>query len=389
MVRSGEEPKPAGRATDGTGPARPRERFLQGESVETGVRPSILNSWQRSRSLGLSPDESDLPYREDFDPGGRIVRAAVPVLDRLQSTFSGSKVNISVADANGTVLLRRFGDPAMARDLPAIQRVPGFVFAEQVAGTNGIGLALAERQLIRVHGAEHFAERAQQSACVALPVRDPLSGRIEGVLCFGYPRGFDRPSLAAAIRRAAEAIERRLLGQSSAHERALLRAYLATGAAAADLGGGMARGAPADAFHPRDQEILREKAAELISRAQWAAVDVLLPDGRRVTLVSRPMTSASGVQGVAIEAVLPGAPARGSLLLPHQVDELPGLAAVPAAALTARPSIALPSGHPAAGPGPVLAADGGPGTAAPGEAVTADGERGTAGLGGTATAGPG
>ncbi|CAM5682678.1 SpoIIE family protein phosphatase [Streptomyces purpurascens] len=393
MVRSGEEPKPAGRATDGTGPARPRERFLQGESVEAGVRTSILNSWQRCRSLGLSPDESDLPYRDDFDPGGRIVRAAVPVLDRLQATFSGSKVNISVADANGTVLLRRFGDPAMARDLPAIQRVPGFVFAEQVAGTNGIGLALAERQLIRVHGAEHFAERAQQSACVALPVRDPLSGRIEGVLCFGYPRGFDRPALAAAIRRAAEGIERRLLGQSSAHERALLRAYLATGTGAGvgavSLRGDRATGAPVRELHPRDQAILREKAAELISRAQRAAVDVTLPDGRRVTLVSRPMASASGVQGVAIEAVPHDSSASGSLLLPHQVDELPGLAALPAGPLPARPSITLPSGHPAAVPGPVLAADGGRGPADPGEAPTADGERGTAGLAETAVPGPG
>ncbi|MFJ8717315.1 SpoIIE family protein phosphatase [Streptomyces violaceus] len=383
MVRSGEEPKPAGRATDGTGPALRRERFLQGESVEAGVRTSILNSWQRCRSLGLSPDESDLPYRDDFDPGGRIVRAAAPVLDRLQSTFSGSKVNISVADANGTVLLRRFGDPAMARDLPAIQRVPGFVFAEQVAGTNGIGLALAERQLIRVHGAEHFAERAQQSACVALPVRDPLSGRIEGVLCFGYPRGFDRPALAGAIRRAAEGIERRLLGQSSAHERGLLRAYLATGAGTGAVGirGGLATGAPVREFHPRDQAILREKAAELISRAQRAAVDVTLPDGRRVTLVSRPMTSASGVQGFAIEALLPGSSAGEALILPHQADELPGLAALSAAPLSARPSLTLPSGHPAARPGPVPAVGGGGGTAGHGETVAADGDQGIAGSG--------
>jgi transcriptional regulator of acetoin/glycerol metabolism len=193
-----------------------RERFLQGEPVEGGVRASILGSWQRSRSLGLLPDKCDLPFREDFDPDGRIVRAAVPVLDRLQSTFSGSEINISVADANGTVLLRRFGSESLARSLPAIQRVPGFVFAEQFAGTNGIGLALAERQLIRVYGAEHFAERSQGNACVALPLRDPLSGRIEGVLCFGYPRSAENPALGAVIRKAAQAVERRLLGQSSA-----------------------------------------------------------------------------------------------------------------------------------------------------------------------------
>jgi serine phosphatase RsbU (regulator of sigma subunit)/anti-sigma regulatory factor (Ser/Thr protein kinase) len=373
VVRSGEEPKPAGRATDGTGPARLRERFLQGEPVDAGVRTYILNSWQRCRSLGLSPDRSDLPYREDFDPGARIVRAAVPVLDRLQAAFSGSQINISVADGNGTVLLRRFGDPSMARSLPAIQRVPGFVFAEQVAGTNGIGLALAERQLIRVYGAEHFAERSQANACVAMPVRDPLSGRIEGVLCFGYPRSFEQPALGAAIRRAAENIERRLLGQSSAHERALLRTYLATGGEAG-LHRGVAMDALAGEFHPRDQAILREKAAELISRGQRAAVDVTLPGGRRVTLVSRPMASASGVRGFAIEVVLSGASAGESLVLPHQADELPDLAALTAAPRSARSSITLPSGHLATAPVPAVAPYGDRGSAESGGAVPADGD---------------
>lgn len=328
MVRAGEDPIPTGRAPGGTGPASFRERFLQGEPVETGVRTSILNSWRRCRTLGLSPDQSDLPFREDFEPDGRIVRAAVPVLDRLQAMFAGSAMNISVADASGTVLLRRFGEASLARVLPAIQSVPGFVFAEKVAGTNGIGLALAERQPIRVYGAEHFAERSQGSACRALPVRDPLSGRIEGVLCFGYPRSAEDPALDTVIRKAAGAIERRLLGQSSSRERALLRAYLDSGAGAA--GGFRHRTGVrelAAEMSPRDQAILMEKAAELIACAQRACVDVPLSDGRRVTLVSRPMTSASGVEGFAIEAVVPGPSPREPLVFPHQVHEPLGLSA--------------------------------------------------------------
>ncbi|MFE7276697.1 SpoIIE family protein phosphatase [Streptomyces sp. NPDC057623] len=366
MDLPGGDPKPAGPAADGTGPARSRERFLQGEPVEAGVRASILSSWRRCGSLGLSPDQDDLPYRDDFDPDGRIVRAAAPVLDRLEFRFAGSAMNISVADANGTVLLRRFGEASLARALPAIQRVPGFVFAERVAGTNGIGLALAERRLIRVYGAEHFAERSQGSACRALPVRDPLSGRIEGVLCFGYPRSVENPALDTVIRRAAEAIERRLLGQSSARGRALLRAYLdAGGRAAAGLPRGVGVEELALELHPRDRSVLVEKATELISRGDGAVVEVHLSDGRRVTLVSRPVTSASGVAGIAIEAVLPGLPPGESLTLPHQTDgplDLPAeLADVPGAALTwtlgATPprrhrSVTAPSGHgPVAEPG--------------------------------------
>ncbi|WP_159765888.1 SpoIIE family protein phosphatase [Streptomyces sp. HM190] len=358
MVRSDGEPILTGRATQGTGPARFRERFLQGEPVEKGVRTSILHSWRRSRSLGLSPDESELPFDGDFEPDGRIVRAAAPVLDRLQARFAGTAMNISLADGNGTVLMRRFGRASMARSLPPIQTVPGFVFAERVAGTNGIGLALAERRLIGVYGAEHFAERSQGSACRALPVRDPLSGRIEGVLCFGYPRSAEDPALTPVIRKAAAAIERRLLAQSSARERSLLQAYEA---AEAKTGGGLHHSVGMDALAlelgPGDRAILMERAAELIARAQRAAVDVPLPHGRRITLLSRPVTSASGVEGIAIEAVLPG-PSPALPDIPHQSDHLLGPLAGPAGRppLDGIPLVASPAAPVGAGalapPGP-------------------------------------
>ncbi|MEV5955179.1 SpoIIE family protein phosphatase [Streptomyces sp. NPDC051987] len=322
MVRGGGTAGATRRATDGKGPARSRERFLQGEAVEAEVRAPISHSWQRCRALGLSPDQPGLPFRDDFEHDARITRAAVPVLDRLQSRFAGTRMNISLADASGTVLLRRFGESSLARSLPAFQRIPGFVFAEQYAGTNGIGLALAERRLVQVYGAEHFAERAQGNACRACPVRDPISGRIEGVLCLGYPRCAEDPVLATVIRRAADAIERRLLGQSSRRERALLRAYLETGAEAdARAHRSVGVGDLALGMRPCDQAILLEKSAELISCAQRAAVRVALSDGRQVTLVSRPMTTATGVEGFVTEALLPGPAPAEPLLLPWPAEE--------------------------------------------------------------------
>ncbi|WP_420878249.1 SpoIIE family protein phosphatase [Streptomyces sporangiiformans] len=365
MVRSDGGPPQVGLVRGGTGPTRFRERFLQGESVEGRVRSPIQDSWQRCRSLGLSPDQAELPYREDFDPDGRLARAAAPVLDRLQSKFAGMEMNISLADGNGTVLQRRFGRESWARSLPDIQRAPGFVFAEQVAGTNGIGLALAERRLIEVYGAEHFAERSQSSACCALPVRDPLSGGIEGILCFGYPRSFADPGLLPVIRGAAEAIERRLLGQSSERELGLLRAY--TEARRVRLGEppGTGDGSSVEELsqllHPRDLAILREKAAELISAARRVAVDVHLSDGRRVTLLSRPMTSASGTQGVAVEAVLPGHPPlpvdtpRQRFAIPRQVEELLSLPAGRATEPVTPPSRSPADGDDATPHGPAPA----------------------------------
>ncbi|MFE5678405.1 SpoIIE family protein phosphatase [Streptomyces erythrochromogenes] len=293
-------------------PVRSRERFLLGESVEGSVRGPILNSWMRSRMLGLSPEQTDLPYTDDFDPDSRLVRAAVPVLDQLQTRFSGSQMNISLADGNGTVLQRRFGEPALAGRLAPIQSVPGFVFAERYAGTNGIGLALAERRLCQVYGAEHFAERSQSNACSATPIRDQFSGHVIGVLCFGYPRSYEDPALPVLVRRAAESIERRLMEQSSARERALLRTYLdarlrAHAGEASDDGRLIGLDELTDGgLDLQDQMVLKAKATELICNPQRAAVEVSLSHGRGVTLLSSPVTSLSGVEGVVVEAVLTG-----------------------------------------------------------------------------------
>lgn len=296
------------------GPARSRERFLVGEPIADGVRGPILHSWQRCQSLGLSPDQTDLPYREDFDPDSRLVHAARPVLDELASRFAGSQMNVSLADGNGVVLQRRFGEPTLARSLPPIQTVPGFVFAERFAGTNGIGLALAEGHLVQVYGAEHFAERSQSNACSATPIRDRLSGHVVGVLCFGYPHGYEHPALPALVHRAAQSIERRLMEQRSARERALLRAYLDAGHLARN-GAGPGEG-PTVALEDlgdsgldlHDQMILKEKATELMSSTRRACVEVSLPHGRGVTLVSSPVTSRSGVEGMVVEAVFTGGP---------------------------------------------------------------------------------
>ncbi|GAA2725215.1 MULTISPECIES: SpoIIE family protein phosphatase [Streptomyces] len=293
-----------GLVAEDIGPVLAREKFFRGGTVEEAVRGPILSSWERSRQLGLSPDGCELPYVQDLDLDGRLVRAAAPVMDRLQARFTDRNMNICLADGRGAVLQRRFGTASLARSLPAIQSVPGFVFAEKYAGTNGIGLALAERRLINVYGAEHFAERSQSNACSAIPVRDLLSGRIEGVLCFGYPYADVDGGLDTVIRRAAGAIEQRLLEQSTGRERALLQAYFDARRLLPD-GDARLGELAASGLDWRDQMILKEKAAELISSGQRAALAVSLPGGRRVTLLSRPVTSPSGVEGLAVEAVLP------------------------------------------------------------------------------------
>ena len=59
---------------------------------------------------------------------------------------------------------------------------PGFRYAEECAGTNGIGSPLEDRRPFFVQGGEHFRENSLEFAWMGAPVAHPISGAVEGVL---------------------------------------------------------------------------------------------------------------------------------------------------------------------------------------------------------------
>ncbi|WP_285707145.1 SpoIIE family protein phosphatase [Microtetraspora sp. NBRC 16547] len=293
------------------------ERFLTGGPVGAGVRTSVLTSWQRCQSLGIRADQVDIPYHQDLDLESDLIRAAGPVIDQLNSALYGMPMGVLLCDEQARIIDRRVDDPSLNRVLDARGLAPGFGYAEQFAGTNGIGTALVDRRPVLIHGREHFVDALRIFSCAGIPIRDPLSGQSRGLLDLTCLCEDADPAMLALAREAARSIERRLLDQSTERERALLRTFFqahraAGGAPPASLlrpeegepvGPGASGG---DLLNRHDRLILQEKAAELISSGHAAIVEVPLPHGRAATLLSRPVTSSSGETGVAVEAVLPG-----------------------------------------------------------------------------------
>ena len=75
------------------------------------------------------------------------------------------------------------GCPATAACCKALDDVhlaPGFAYAERDVGTNGLGLALADRVPTLVRADQHYALSLCTFTCAAVPVFDPASGRLEG-----------------------------------------------------------------------------------------------------------------------------------------------------------------------------------------------------------------
>jgi sigma-54 dependent transcriptional regulator, acetoin dehydrogenase operon transcriptional activator AcoR len=79
-------------------------------------------------------------------------------------------------------LSRLTADHDLERHLDRVQLAPGFSYAEEFVGTNGIGTALESGQAARVFGHEHYAGQLVDLACAAVLIRHPVSGKAVGTV---------------------------------------------------------------------------------------------------------------------------------------------------------------------------------------------------------------
>ena len=138
-------------------------------------------SWQRSRTYGVSPDRVQPVFVGSVETDDLLYECGSEVLRGLASTVSGEPISFMVTDADGLVLLRLSEDNTILRSLDRVHLAPGFQFGEQTAGTNGLGLALADRAPALVRGREHYCAELRGYTCAAVPVLGPagdLAGSI-------------------------------------------------------------------------------------------------------------------------------------------------------------------------------------------------------------------
>lgn len=142
--------------------------------------PRLRASWRRSEQYGLSHDEVAPVFTGSLDTGSLLYECASRVLTDLQATIANEPVSLMVADREGLVLARLGGDPTITASLDRVHLAPGFFYAERNAGTNGLGLSLADRAPSLVRAADHYCTELRGYTCAAAPVLDPVSGDLAG-----------------------------------------------------------------------------------------------------------------------------------------------------------------------------------------------------------------
>ena len=313
--------------------AEARERFLAAEPVDqSAVRKPILASWWRSRQWNVAADHIELDYLRDPDLESNLARTADPVLRHLHEQLDGQPISIILTDAAGMVLTRLTADHDLERHLDGVKLAPGFSYAEDRVGTNGIGTALESGGPAHVFGHEHYAEHLEQFGCAGVPIHDPVSGKTVGVIDLTCWRKNADPLLISLVKATADQITQALLAAGSRRDMHLLQEYVRacrrTGGIVLALGNDvvMLNDHARRVLDPGDQSALIGHATEALARQNPGAVTVDLPSGVVARMFCRRISGdgpfADGVVHVKLAAaalVAPEVPA------PRTAMYLPGL----------------------------------------------------------------
>jgi sigma-54 dependent transcriptional regulator, acetoin dehydrogenase operon transcriptional activator AcoR len=313
--------------------AEARDHFLAAEPVDpAAVRKPILASWWRSRQWHVAADHIDLSYLHDPDVKGTLVRAADPVLRQLHEQLDGQPISIILTDANGVVLTRLTADHDLERRLDGVMLAPGFSYAEERVGTNGIGTALESGGPAHVFGHEHYAENLEIFGCAGVPIHDPVSGKTVGVIDLTCWRKDADPLMISLAKSTADQITRAMLAAGSSRDLQLLQEYMRacrhTGGIVLALGNDVvmlndhARGV----LDPADQSALIGHATEALARENPGAVTVDLPSGVAARMFCRRVSGNSAFpDGVVHVKLMAAAVVAPEVPAPRTAMYLPGL----------------------------------------------------------------
>jgi len=210
---------------------RAHDKFVSSHSMASYVRSVVAGSWERCAAAGASADGRRLaPIRMDADEldGYRSrhpLAAALPVFRELLGERALDDEHVfAVADAAG-ILLWVQGHGGTRDRAGRMNFVEGAEWSEAAAGTNALGTALAVRRPVQIFAGEHYNTVAHPWSCSAVPVRDPDSGRVLGIVDITGGASIASPYSLALVRATVRAAEAELAIRLAAADERARREY--------------------------------------------------------------------------------------------------------------------------------------------------------------------
>lgn len=185
------------------------------------VRPVVRESWQRCSAVGVDPGLASAPAALS-GTSLEEARAAHPlsaslglIRSLLTDVAEASGCVVAVGDADGRLLWVE-GDKSLAGKAENMGFAPGADWSEHTVGTNAPGTALALDALVQIHATEHFLGAVQPWSCTAMPVHDPRTGTMLGVVDLTGTEAAVGPQALGLVRATVAAVQSSLTERISA-----------------------------------------------------------------------------------------------------------------------------------------------------------------------------
>jgi transcriptional regulator of acetoin/glycerol metabolism len=290
--------------------AAARAGFLSTGAVDSGSVPDMVAaSWRRSQVAGVDSQHVEVHYHEDLDTSSRLVRCSQPILTRLSEETADLPLSIALTDSKARVLSRVDTERTIGILLDHVSLAPGFDYAEDQVGTNGVGTVFESGKPVYIVGPEHFHEQLQPFACAGAPIRDPMNGRVEGVLDISCLTEHASPLMHSLVRSAALEIERNLLLDRGHRQQALFEAFMRVDsrskAAVIAMDGSLAMSnvLAQSLFDVAEHRTIQEHASYLMRHSNRAVDQIELPSGKVIRIRAARIAPGSDA-GIVVEVTL-------------------------------------------------------------------------------------
>lgn len=172
---------------------------------QQGLHPEIFDSWRRCMNLDVNPEVHSPPFlspevlKKKVRDNQEWISAMKPVVDSVDDLIDISNHLIAFVDREGYVL-DIFGSKNIQKVLSSINFKTGANWNERFTGTTAVGIALKTGQPSHVFHAEHYCRELHEFTCTAVPIRNPFSKHVIGVLNFvAYMRDHQPHSMGMAL----------------------------------------------------------------------------------------------------------------------------------------------------------------------------------------------
>ena len=267
------------------------------------VADPVQASWFRSKLHAVDVERVKPVFLPDFNTQTQFSLSATPVLRQLADELSNEPVSIILTDAKGLVLQRLSSESRLTRALEGAGLSPGFNYAEQHVGTNGIGTALERRAPTLIDGAEHYTRDLGAFSCAGVPILHPISGALLGILDLTSLARDANPLLLVVAKSTAHRIQQQLLSQANASELALFADYLSATRHGEDCILAVGQNLTILSAHTQrhfdanDRAAILARSADVAGLTEPSTLLADLPSGHTARMDYRPVFAGLGLAG--------------------------------------------------------------------------------------------